>query len=416
MIVTSRSTLCAIIVAVWGMGGLLQPGLAKAAAAQDAAPLSSSTPSTLREATARAIERLPATAAYQALRDQVAAQRRAARGPFVGPPVVRGDVLASSDGLIEQEASVAASIRWPGEGRAQRFAADRGGAAIDATLDEARLLIAGEVRTAWWALASAREIVAVEREQSALAGQELALVGRLVDVGEQSRRDLLIAQGERGAVQARLSAAEIELAGAQAAYEALAGPSPDRFLPEAPARQPNLDEHPLVRAALARAAAAEARAGASRYTSRPRLEGSVGVRRERTNPRGDYENALMLGVAIPLGRDLSAVAETAGARAEAIRATTEADRVRSRLIADRAAAEQRLEIVGRALTEARARRGALAEALELTARGRREGEIGFIEFLRARQTLAAAERDLATARIAAFAAISTFNQTQGVLP
>ena len=30
--------------------------------------------------------------------------------------------------------------------------------------------------------------------------------------------------------------------------------------------------------------------------------------------------------------------------------------------------------------------------------------------------LAAAERDLATARIAAFAAISTFNQTQGVLP
>lgn len=416
MIVTSRGTLCAIVAAVWGMGGLLQPGLAKAAADQDVAPLSSSTPSTLREATARAIERLPDTAAYQALRDQVAAQRRAARGPFVGPPVVRGDVLASSDGLIEQEASVAASIRWPGEGRAQRSAADRGGAAIDATLDEARLAIAGEVRTAWWGLASAREIVAVEREQSALAEQELALVGKLVDAGEQSRRDLLIAQGERGAVQARLSAAEIELAGAQAAYEALAGPSPDQFLPETPARQPNIDEHPLVRAALARAAAAEARAGASRYTSRPRLEGSVGVRRERTDPRGDYENALMLGVAIPLGRDLSAVAETAGARAEAIRATTEADRVRSRLIADRAAAEQRLEIAGRALAEARARRGALAEALELTARGRREGEIGFIEFLRARQTLAAAERDLATARVAAFAAISTFNQTQGVLP
>ena len=413
MIAHSRRMLCVIVAAAWGLSGVAQP---RSAAAQDAAATAMSAPATLREATARAIERLPDTAAYQALRDQVSAQRRAARGPFVGPPVVRGDVLASSDGLIEQEASVSASIRWPGESRAQRFAADRGGAAVDAALDDARLVIAGEVRTAWWALASAREVVAVERQQIRSAELELAQVGRLVSAGEQSRRDLLIAQGERGVVQARLSAAETELAGAQAAYEALAGPPPDQFLPEAPARQPDIDEHPLVRAALARAAAAEARAGASRYASRPRLEGSVGVRRERTNPRGDYENALMLGVAIPLGRDLSAVAETAGARAEAIRAVAEAARVQSRLIADRAAAEQRLEIAGRALTEAQERRGALAEALELTARGRREGEIGFIEYLRARQTLAAAERDLATARIAAFAAISTFNQTQGVLP
>lgn len=413
MIANSGGVLCITVATACGLGSFSLPSVA---AAQDAAATVATAPVTLREATAGAIERLPDTSAYQALRDQVAAQRRAARGPFIGPPVVRGDVLASSDGLIEQEASVSAAIRWPGEGHAQRFAADRAGAAIDATLDEARLLVAGEVRTAWWALALARAVVAVERDQSAIAQQELAVVARLVDAGEQSRRDLLIAQGERGAVRARLSAAETELVGAQAAYEALAGPSPDQFLPEVPAPQPNVDEHPLVRAAVARAAAAEAKADASRYSSRSRLEGSVGVRRERTDPRGDYTNALMLGVAIPLGRDLNAVAETAGARAEAIRAATEAGRVRSRLIADRAAAERRLEIAERALADARSRQGALAEALELTGRGRREGEIGFIEYLRARQTLAAAERDLATARIAAFAAISTFNQTQGVLP
>lgn len=408
-----RSPLCILVAAAWVFGGGVLPGLA---VAQDATAVVVTAPATLREATAGAIERLPDTAAYQALRDQAAAQRRAARGPFVGPPVVRGDVFARSAGLIEQEASLSAAIRWPGEGDAQSFAADRGGAAIDASLDEARLVIAGEVRAAWWALASARAIVSVERKQSAIAQQELALVARLVNAGEQSRRDLLIAQGEQGSVQARLSAAETELAGAQATYEALAGPPPDQFLPEELVRRPNIDAHPKIRAALARAAAATAKADASRYSSRPRLEGSVGVRRERTDPRGDYSNALMLGVAIPLGRDLNAVANTAGARAEAIRAVAEAARVQSRLIVDRAAAERRLEIAQRALAQARSRQAALAEALELTGRGRREGEIGFIEYLRARQTLAAAERDLATARVAFFAAISNFNQTQGVLP
>lgn len=413
MVASKRRPLRAIVAIACASIGITVPGIAFS---QDLAEMAATAPATLHEATARAIERLPDTAAYQALRDQVAVQLRAARGPFVGPPVVRGDILSSSAGLIEQEASVSASIRWPGEGRAQRLAADRGGAVVDASLDEARLLLAGEVRTAWWALASALAVVAVEREQIASADLELAQVGRLVSAGEQSQRDLLIARGERGAVQARLLAAEAQLISTQAAYETLAGSPPEQFSPEAATQPTSIDEHPVVRATMARAAAAEARAGALRYSSRPRVQGSVGVRRERIDARGDYANALTLGVAVPLGRNPTALADMAGARAEAIRATAEATRVRSRLIADRAAAGRRIEIADRALSEAQKRRDALAQALELTARGRREGEIGYIEFLRARQSLAAAERDLAIARVAAFAAISTFNQSQGVLP
>lgn len=413
MIFSRRSRFRTIVAVTCASVGLMVPSVG---AAQDASATTLTVPVTLHEATARAIERLPDTAAYQALRDQVAAQRRASRGPFVGPPVVRGDVLLGSSGFTEQEAGVSAAIRWPGEGRAQRLAADRSGAAVDATLDEARLTIAGEVRTAWWALASARAVLAVERQQIGFADLELAQVRRLVGAGVQSRRDLLIAQGERGTVQARLSAAETELASALAAYEALAGPPPDDFPPEVLARSLEIEVNLLVRAALARAAAAEARASASRYSTRPRLEASVGVRRERSDPRGDYDNALMLGVAVPLGRDPTAVADAAGVRAEAIRASAEAARVRIRLAADQAGSARRLELSGTAATDAQARRDALAEALALTERGRREGEIGFVEYLRARQALAAAERDYATARVAAAAAISSFNQAQGVLP
>jgi cobalt-zinc-cadmium efflux system outer membrane protein len=372
---------------------------------------------TLREATERAILLLPDTAAHQALREQAAAQRRAARGLFVGPPVVSGDLEIGGEGFSEQEVAVSAGFRWPGEGRAARRAADLGIDAIGASLGETRLQVAGDVRAAWWALATAELALATERDQALLADQEVAAVTRLVNAGVQARRDLLLAEADRSAADARLSAAEGELATAQAAYEALAGPAPAQFPAEAPAPPvATVDDHPAVRAALARAAAADARAAATAYGSRPRIEGRVGIRRERVDGRGGFENALLVGVGVPLGRDYNAVSESAGARSEALRAKAEAARVRSRLIAYRAAGERRLAIARRAAAEAEGRRAALAEALALTERGRREGEIGYIEVLRARQALGQATRDAATARIAALAAISTYNQAQGVLP
>ena len=388
-----------------------------ATAAQPVSDVSTSPAATIAEATSRAAARLPDLAAADASRAQVAAQRRSARGPFVGPPMVSGDLEIGSEGLSEQEVGVSAGFRWPGEGRAARLAAERSGFVIDATLADARLLIAGEVRSAWWALASTRAVLAVERGQAALADQEVVATTRLVSAGVQARRDLLLAQAEQSAIDARLSAAEQDLATAQATFEALAGPAPVQFPPETPtANGVGVDEHPAVRAALARAAAAEAQAVASRFGSRPRIEGSVGVRRERDDVRGEFDNALLVGVGVPIGRNYAAVAESAGAQAEALRATAEAVRMRTRLEAERLAGARRLDVARRAVGEAEARRTALAEALALTERGRREGEIGFLEVLRARQTVAQATRDLAVARVAALAAISTYNQAQGVLP
>jgi len=200
-------------------------------------------------------------------------------------------------------------------------------------------------------------------------------------------------------------------------FEALSGEAPARFPPETPASNGvGVDEHPAVRAALARAAAAEARVVASRFGSRPRIEGSVGVRRERDELRGDFDNALLVGVGVPIGRNYAATAETAGAQSDALRAAAEAARVRTRLATEQLAGERRLVLARRTLGEAEARRDALAEALALTELGRREGEIGYLEVLRARQTVAQATLDLAVARVAALAAISTYNQAQGVLP
>ena len=396
-------------VAVVALGAVLV--WAAPAWAQDGASVIS-----LHEAFERAAPQLPEALANPALRAQAEAQRRAARGPLVGPPVARGDVLTRSSGTIEQEASVSAAIKWPGEARAGVNAATLSGDAANAGLAGAQLALAGDIRTAYWRLAGAGRAVDIEQQHVATARTETEQVERLVQAGVQAKRDLLVSQAELGAALGRLSAAESDLADTVAAVEALIGNAPASFAEEALSPSTDIEVHPALLAAEAKAKAADAKARYSRYSLRPRVEGSVGVRRQRNDPRGSYEDALLVGIAVPLGRDLRAVADAAGTRAEALSAGAEAARLRARLIADQRAALVRLSVAERALGEAEARQSALREALMLTQRGRVEGEIGYIEFLRARQALFDAERALGAAQIAKSAAISNVNQTMGVLP
>lgn len=377
---------------------------------------------TLHDAVDVAVAQSSETASFPALRAQAEALRRSGRGPFVGPPVLSADLLTRSQGIIEEETSVSAGIRWPGEGKAIRSYAGRAGDAAQSGVEAARLRIAGEVREAWWSLAAARAAVAVDRDQVGIAATTASQVARLVGAGEQARRDLLLAQAETSAAESRLSQAEADLARAEAAYAALAGPPPENLPPEVQAQATDPEGSPALRAALDRAALADARATSLSYGARVRLEVSIGVRRERGGvgdpnvPAEPFRNALLVGIKLPLGRNQTAVADAAGARSDALGAGAEASRTRIRLVAERRAAQARLDAAVRSLEQAQTRRDALAEALSLTERGRAEGEIGFIEVLRARQALSEAERDLAAAKVARFSAISSFNQAMGVLP
>lgn len=403
--------------AILVMAVMSAPTMARAQ--EGAAPIAAGT---LHDAVEVAVAQSSEAASLPALRAQAEALRRSGRGPFVGPPVLSVNLLTRSQGIIEEETSVSAGIRWPGEGKAIRSYAGRAGDSAQSGIEAARLRIAGDVRDAWWSLAAARAAVAVDRDQVGIAATTASQVARLVGAGEQARRDLLLAQAEASAAESRLSQAQAELARAEAAYAALAGPPPAELPPESQANVTDPENSPALRAALDRAALADARATSLTYGARLRLEGTVGIRRERggvgdsTLSPEPFRNALLLGIRVPLGRNQSAVADAASARSTALGAGAEANRLRIRLVAEQRAAQARLDAAERSLEQAQARRAALAEALALTERGRTEGEIGFIEALRARQTLSEAERDLAAARVARFAAISSFNQAMGVLP
>jgi outer membrane protein, heavy metal efflux system len=379
--------------------------------AQETRPISS-----LRDAFERAATLLPENVAQEERSAQTEAQRKAARSPFVGPPVTRSDLLTRSGGIIEQESSVSAAFKWPKEARAGVNAAKRGGDAVMAARADAQLVLAGALRTAWWRLAKARAVSEISQRQLATAQTETDQVARLVQAGVQSRRDLLASKAELATVMGKLSDIGAELANSEAALLGLIGTVPARLAEEALSAPPDTENHPALVAAKAKAAAASANAAYLRFATRPRLEGSVGIRRERADPRGNYSDALLLGVIMPFGRDSRAVADVAGMKGDALSFAAEAARLRNRLLAEQRAASTRHALSERRLIESEARYAASREVLALTTKGRTEGEIGYLEYLRARQTLFDAELDLGSARIAKSAAISDVNQSMGVLP
>ena len=385
--------------------------LATQVSAQETPPVTS-----LREAFERVAALLPEKAAQSERSAQTEAQRKAARSPFAGPPVTRSDLLTRSGGIIEQESSVSAALKWPKEARAGVNAAKRGGDAATAAVVSAQLVLAGELRAAWWRFAKAKAVAEISQNQLVTAQTETDQMARLVQAGVQSRRDLLASKAELATVMGRLSDVETELADAEAELRALIDTLPQRLTDEALSAPSDIESHPLLLAAKAKSAAANASAAYLRFATRPRLEGSVGIRRERADPRGGYSDALLLGVTMPFGRDSRAIADAAGMKGEALSAEAEAIQLRARLIAEQRGATTRKALSERRLIEAEARYEASREVLALTAKGRAEGEISYIEYLRTRQTLFDAELDIASARVAKSAAISNVNQTMGLLP
>ena len=133
--------------AILVMAVMSAPTMARAQ--EGAAPIAAGT---LHDAVEVAVAQSSEAASLPALRAQAEALRRSGRGPFVGPPVLSVDLLTRSQGIIEEETSVSAGIRWPGEGKAIRSYAGRAGDSAQSGIEAARLRIAGDVRDAWWSL------------------------------------------------------------------------------------------------------------------------------------------------------------------------------------------------------------------------------------------------------------------------
>jgi outer membrane protein TolC len=407
-------------------GAPMPPAIASSAAAPAAAPR-------LADLVRLAWDRAALDRVELARVAEIDARERALRAPFAGPPSVGLDLrqglprglapagtgAASIAGLAELAPGVSVPLWLPGQRDALRRLLDDERSRRAAALRAARLQLAGEVREAAWAQATAAAETAVQRERDAAAAALEADVVRRVDAGDLAPVDRLAARAERLAASAGLREAEARERAAAARLAALTGALAAGGLEEAEQGVGSADAvetHPAVLAAQGAVEAARSRLDAARTVRRDAPTLSAVARFERDAALGDARNSVRFGIAVPLDTEARNAPRLAAAGAELAEAEVALERERR----ERAAALERARID---LDASAALLGTADERAEVAGAAQRAIELAFAagerslpDVLRARQSALEARLAAATARMRRGLAIARMNQTLGIEP
>jgi outer membrane protein, heavy metal efflux system len=356
-----------------------------------------------------------AEAASKTAQAQATLAQRQIPGTFEVDGALRQDAIGSGKGYREVEAGVTTSLWRRGEREGLRSQSS-GLVALAARQSEvAKLDVAGQVRTAWWAYERATAEVGVLAEQVRL-NQDLANnIERLVTAGEMARLDLLQTRAANAEIKSRLALAEGTQAQARATMEGLVDTLPSALPIEAPGAL-EADNHPSVLALRAEAETLDKQARFVRLQAGPAWRVGLDVRAERGLSGDNTLTSTGVRVARPFGAAPTGGVEATALQARATAALARAEAQKRAIETARNEAVARLAGARNAQLSSQIRRDAASEALALTLKGRAEGELSFFEELRARGLLSDAQRADALARVEIGAATSQFNQAQGLMP
>lgn len=370
----------------------------------------------------------PQAAALEARADEARARAEIAGGLTPGPAAFSlghlNDTLGSSRGKQEWEIELATPLWLPGQKAGHAAEAASVMEAISARRAALRLELAGELRTAWWALAAARQ--ANDLAQRRLSGARVLEtdVLRRYRAGDLARGDANQARGETLAAQAESLQAETAMQQAERVWRGLTRlPAPARLeaevLPtEAPptVQDTTAEAHPHLAALSSAAHVANARLKLAQTSRRDAPELAVRVLRERGDSSEAFGNAIGVKLTIPfssgprLRRDTAAAhAEAAQAEAEQLQATRRLTLALEQARRDIAAAEQLAAM-------ARERREVTADTLRLAEKTFSMGESDLTALLRARAAAFEAEAASIRQDTARGSAISHLKQALGEMP
>ena len=335
----------------------------------------------------------------------------------------RNDQFNRNQGKQEYEVELAVPLWLPGQKAAREAeAASRIDEAV-ARRSAVRLEVSGELREAWWALATARsaKLLAARRLETARVLE--ADVMRRYKAGDLSRIDANLAQTETHAASAELIEAEATLLQAEQAVQALtASPAPKELDEESPTTRQLIGEagdpvesHPLLAATAAAARGTRARVQVANESRRAAPELALRVVRERGDFSEAYANSVGIKLKIPFSSGPQVRREASAAQAEANQAEADLLRIQTRVRLDAQRAQRNLLATERQLIMAQERRRLSAENLRLAEKAFTLGESDLATLLRIRAAAFDADAFFDRQRIARAAAISRLNQALGVL-
>jgi outer membrane protein TolC len=364
----------------------------------------------------------PQAGALEARAAEAQARTEIAGGLTPGPAALSlghlNDNLGSGRGKQEWEVELAAPLWLPGQ---------KAGHAAEATgiLDEIsarraalRLELAGELRTAWWALAAARQ--ANDLAQRRLSGARVleADVLRRYRAGDLARVDANQARGETLAAQAESLQAETAMQQAERVWRGLTGlPAPAHLEAEVlPVRDAASKTHPRLIALSSASRVANARLKLAQTTRRDAPELAVRVLRERGDSSEAFGNAIGIKLSIPFSSGPRLRRDNAAARAEAMQAEAEQLQVARQLALDLEQARHDIAAAEQLAAMARERREVTADTLRLAEKTFSLGESDLTALLRARAAAFEAEAVSIRQETAHGSAVSQLKQALGEMP
>lgn len=329
------------------------------------------------------------------------------------------DKLGADGGRQEWELEIAAPLWLPRQQNAQKALSASTREDVRASQRALRLQLAGELREAWWAVATARNAEELAQRRARTAASLEGDVIRRTKAGELARVDANLASSERLDAQAALATAHSERLQAEEAFRALSAmDAPETLIPEravlpghaAPA------VHPQIAADLAAAQLARDRVALADASQREAPELALRVVRDRGTRGEPYSNALGLKLTLPFSLGPRARQESAAARAELAQAEGQVDLQERRLLQETGKARRELAAGQQQLQLARERLKLATDTLGLAEKSFSLGESDLPALLRARAAAQVAEVALKRDEISLYAWQSRLNQSLGVLP
>lgn len=319
-------------------------------------------------------------------------------------------------GKQEWEVELAVPLWLPGQKNARVGEADSRLSETAARRAAIRLGIAGEIRDAWWSLATARTAHALALRRIETARALDAAVQKRFKAGDLSRIDANLAQSERLAAETELMDTQAVLQQAEQAFRLLTGrEAPAAVAEEAPATAA-ADLHPQLALAAATAHSARARVKLADEFRRAAPEIALRVVNSRDAFNDTYANTVGIKLKIPFSSGPQVRRDNFAAQADAEQADVEMRRTELRVQLEAERARLAFAASDRQWTLAKERRRLAADNLQLAEKSFALGESDLASLLRIRASAFEAESHHERQRLARAAAISRLNQSLGVLP
>ena len=329
------------------------------------------------------------------------------------------DKQGANRGRQEWELEISAPLWLPRQRDAQMALGASTREEVRASQQALRLQVAGELREAWWAVASARNGEQLAQRRARTAESLETVVVRRFKAGELARVDANLATSERLDAQVALATAHSERLQAEEEFRALSGiDAPEKLTPESASAPSNtkLIVHPQIAASLAAAQLARDRLAVADVTRREAPELAVRMLRERGARGEGYANALAVKLTIPFSSGPRVRQENAAARAELVQAEGQVNLQERKLLQETAKAKRELAVGQHQLQLARERLDLSTDTLVLTEKSFSLGESDLPALLLVRAAAQEAEMTNKREEISLYLWQSRLNQSLGVLP